>query len=154
MKTAEDMLKDKDMDIISVTPDTPIIDALRIMLKNQIGAILIKEGDKIVGIWTERDLMRNTVSAGFNPNTAKIGDYMTTGIKSAPITNTVHMLQDKFLGLRLRHLLIEKEGEYVGLLSTGDVIKASLQEKDQELNKLNAIVSWEYYENWRWRKKK
>jgi signal-transduction protein with cAMP-binding, CBS, and nucleotidyltransferase domain len=124
------------------------------MLKNQIGAMLVKEGDKIIGIWTERDLMRNIVSAGFDPNTAKIGDYMTTGIKSAPITDTVYMLKDKFLGLRLRHLVIEKEGQYVGLLSTGDVIKTSLQEKDQELHKLNAIVSWEYYENWRWRKKK
>jgi CBS domain-containing protein len=154
MKTAEDILRDKEIDIISVTPDTTIIEAIRIMLKNQIGAILVKEGDKIIGIWTERDLMRNIVSAGFDPNTAKIGDYMTTGIKSAPITDTVYMLKDKFLGLRLRHLVIEKEGQYVGLLSTGDVIKTSLQEKDQELHKLNAIVSWEYYENWRWRKKK
>ena len=154
MKTAEDLLKDKEIDIISVTPDTPVIEAIRIMLKNQIGAILVKEGEKIVGIWTERDLMRNTVSAGFDPNTAKISDYMTTGIKTAPISDTVYMLKDKFLGLRLRHLVIEKEGRYVGLLSTGDVIRASLQEKDQELHKLNAIVSWEYYENWRWRKKK
>ena len=61
------------------------------------------------------------------------------------------MLKDKFLGLKLRHLLIEKEGKYIGLLSIGDVIKASIQEKDQELKNLNAMVSWEYYENWRWK---
>jgi signal-transduction protein with cAMP-binding, CBS, and nucleotidyltransferase domain len=78
---------------------------------------------------------------------------MSTGLKSATHTDTVYMLKDKFLGLRLRHLLIEKEGKYIGLLSTGDIIKASLREKDLELKDLNAIVSWEYYENWRWRKR-
>jgi signal-transduction protein with cAMP-binding, CBS, and nucleotidyltransferase domain len=154
MKTAEEILQEKDIEIISVSHDTSIIDALHIMIKNQIGAILIKQNDEITGIWTERDLMRNTVSANFNPQEAKIGDYMTTGLISAPHTDTVYQLLDKFLGMRLRHLLIKKEEKYIGLLSTGDVIKASLQQKDQELKDLNAIVSWEYYENWRWQPKK
>jgi signal-transduction protein with cAMP-binding, CBS, and nucleotidyltransferase domain len=154
MKTAEQILQDKETDLISVTPETPITEALRLMIKNHIGAILIKDKEIIVGIWTERDLMRNTVSAGFDPQTAQIGDYMTTSLPSAPHTDTVYQLLDKFLGMRLRHLLIQKNGDYIGLLSTGDVIKASLQEKDQELKALNAIVSWEYYENWQWRKKR
>lgn len=154
MKTAEEMLKEKDIDIISVSHDATVQDAINIMIKNQIGAIIIKKEQEIVGIWTERDLMRNILTAGFDPKKANIGDYMITGLKSAPHTDTVYMLTDKFLGLRLRHLLIEKEGKFIGVLSTGDVIKASLQEKDQELQELNAIVSWEYYENWKWRKKK
>jgi CBS domain-containing protein len=153
MKTAEDILQEKGNQIISVSPDSTIYDALRIMIENQIGAILIKQEDKIIGIWTERDLMRNTVTAGFNPKTAIISEYMSTGLKTAPYNDTVYALQDKFLGLKLRHLLIEKNGEYIGLLSVGDVIKASLIEKDQELKALNSMVSWEYYENWRWKKK-
>ncbi|MEJ2536517.1 MAG: CBS domain-containing protein [Calditrichia bacterium] len=151
MKTAEQMIKEKGNHLISVSPDTTIYDALRLMIEKQIGAILVKKDDEIVGIWTERDLMRNTVTAGFDARTAKIGDYMTTGLKSAPAGDTVYMLKDKFLGLKLRHLLIEKEGKYIGLLSVGDVIKASIQEKDRELKDLNAMVSWEYYENWRWK---
>ncbi len=154
METAERILQDKEVDIIAVSPETTIAEALRLMIKNQIGAILIKKGEKIVGIWTERDLMRNTVTANFNPATAKIGDYMTTGLLSAPHDNTCYQLLDRFLGLRLRHLLIEKEGKYIGLISTGDVIRACLQAKDEELRKLNAMVSWEYYENWRWKKKR
>jgi len=151
MKTAEQMINEKGNHLISVSPNTSIYDALRLMIEKQIGAILVKKGDEIVGIWTERDLMRNTVTAGFDAQKAKIGDYMTTGLKSAPASDTVYMLKDKFLGLKLRHLLIEKEGKYIGLLSIGDVIKASIQEKDQELKNLNAMVSWEYYENWRWK---
>jgi CBS domain-containing protein len=153
MRTAAEILQDKDSQIISVTPDTTIIEALRVMIKNHIGGILIQEGDNIVGIWTERDLMRNSITANFDVKVAKIKDYMTTGLLSAPHTDTVYQLLDKFLGMRLRHLLIEKDGSYIGLLSIGDVIRATLLEKDVELRKLNAIVSWEYYENWQWRKK-
>ena len=153
MRTAVEILQDKDSHIVSVAPDTTIIEALRVMIKNQIGGILIQEGDKIVGIWTERDLMRNSITANFDVKVAKIKDYMTTGLLSAPHTDTVYQLLDKFLGMRLRHLLIEKDGSYIGLLSIGDVIKATLQEKDAELKELNAIVSWDYYENWQKRKK-
>jgi signal-transduction protein with cAMP-binding, CBS, and nucleotidyltransferase domain len=153
MRTAEDIVKEKNFEIISVPPDSSINDALQLMIKNQIGAMLVKKGEEIVGIWTERDLMRNTVTAGFNPNTAKIGDYMTTGLLSAPHDNSCYELLDKFLGMRLRHLLIKKDEKYIGLISVGDVIKSCLQAKDDELRKLNKFVSWEYYENWRWRKK-
>ena len=84
MRTAEEILKDKDYEIVSVSPETTISDALQLMIKKQIGAMLIKDKEEIVGIWTERDLMRNTVTGGFDPATAKIGDYMTTGLLWAP----------------------------------------------------------------------
>ena len=153
MRNAEEILKDKEYEIVSVSPETTISEALQLMIKNQIGAMLIEDKEEIVGIWTERDLMRNTVAGGFDPNTAKIGDYMTTGLLSAPHDNTCYELLDKFLGMRLRHLLITKEEKYIGLVSIGDVIKSCLQAKDEELRKLNKYISWEFYENWGWRKK-
>ena len=154
MKTAVEILQDKDSHIISVEPDTTIIDALRVMIKNHIGGVLIQDGDNIVGIWTERDLMRNSLTADFDVKTARIKDYMTTGLLSAPHSDTVYQLLDKFLGMRLRHLLIEKDGNYLGLLSIGDVIRATLQEKDLEMQELKSMMSWEFYEDWKWRKKK
>ena len=150
MKTAEDMVRDKGGEIISVVADTTIHQALQVMVDHRVGATLIRENDQIVGIWTERDLMRNTLIEGFDPEQARIGDYMVAPIRSAPHTDTVYNLMDKFLGLRLRHLPIEKDGEYIGLLSVGDVMKANLQEKTRELESLNAVVSWEYYEDWHW----
>ena len=153
MRTAEQIVRDKDRRLIAVSPDATIAEALRLMIDNQIGAMLIKESDQIVGIWTERDLLRNTMTAGFYPETARIGDYMSRGLPSAPHDDSCFQLLDKFLGLRRRHLLIKKDDQYLGLLSIGDVIKSCLQAKDEELRKLNAFVSWEYYENWRWRKK-
>ncbi len=154
MFTAEDILKEKDFDIISVEPENLVSDALKIMMDHNIGSILIKKDDDIIGIWTERDLMRNVLKPDFDINTALIGDYMTKGLLSAPHNSSIYQLLDIFLGRRLRHILIEKEGKYIGLLSTGDVIKASLNKKTKELEDLNAIFKWDYYENWKFKKGK
>jgi len=154
MKTAEDILNEKSRDIISVSPDTLVLDALNTMCENKIGSIIVKDKGDIVGIWTERNLMYNTMTDGFDHKTARIGDYMTTRLFSAPHSASVYQLLDIFLGRRLRHLLIEKEKKYIGFLSIGDVVKASLQDKAEELNALQAIFNWEYYEDWKWTKKK
>lgn len=149
MKTAEEIVREKARDIISVTPDTSIEEALQLMVYHKIGAIMVKEDDAIVGIWTERDLMHDVLQEGFNIKEARIGDYMTTGLVSAPSTDSSYELMDKFLGMRLRHLLIEKNGQYIGMLSAGDAMKETLLEKTREYEALNFQVSWDYYENWR-----
>ena len=154
MKTAEAIIEMKAMGnkLISVTSDTVVHDALRVILENKIHAILVRDGEELVGIWTERDLMENSVTPGFDPKTTRISEVMVTGLQSAPHSANIYMLLDKFLGIHLRHLLIEKDGKYIGLLSVGDVIKAEIREKNHELKELNAMVSWEYYENWGWDK--
>lgn len=149
MKTAEEILQQKARDIISVTPQTTIFEALQKMVHHKIGAILVEQDNEIVGIWTERDLMHDTLRADFDIKKALIGEYMTTGLLSAPHTDSCYELMDKFLGMRLRHLLIEKNGEYIGMLSSGDVMKETLLEKTHEYESLNFEVSWDYYENWR-----
>ncbi len=63
------------------------------------------------------------------------------------------VLEEMFLGLFIRHILVEKDNRYVGLLSIGDVIRASLLEKDGKIKELNSIASWQYYEDWCWKKK-
>lgn len=150
MKTAEEIVKEQAHDIACVSPETTIKEALVEMTSLNIGAIMVKEGSNYVGIWTERDLMRNVLMDGFNPDTALIKDYMTRTLQYAEHSETIWQLQDKFLGLRIRHLLIKKGDNYIGMVSSGDVTRHGLNEKTDELKKLNKMVSWEYYENWRW----
>lgn len=150
MRTAEDIIREKNREILSVSADTLIHEALQVMVEHKVGAIMIEENNKIIGVWTERDLMRNTLDEGFDPKSAAVGNYMVTKLHSAPHTDSVYNLMDKFLGLRVRHLPVEKHGEYIGLLSIGDVIRANLYEKTRELEALNAVVGWEYYEQWNW----
>ena len=153
MKTAEHILDEKGTDIVAVDRTTRIFDALKLMLQKNVGAVIVERDGDPVGIWTARDLMRNSTEKDFDPHTARVADYMSTGILSAPYNDTAYSLMDKFLGRRVNHLLIEKEGRYIGLLSSGDVMRATLQEKTEELSRLNRMVSWEYYEEWRWKPK-
>lgn len=152
MKTAFEILNEKNRDVICVSPETTIIDAIKQMSEHRIGAILVKDNDRITGIWTERDLMSNMLNPGFNPDRALIQDYMTKEPHNVSHNSTIFNLLDTFLGRRHRHLLIEKEGKVIGILSQGDVIRASLMEKSKELDELNAKYNWEYYEDWKWNK--
>jgi CBS domain-containing protein len=155
MKTAEELLHEKGNEIFSVSPETSVEEVLRLMIDKHIASIVVKRDDKIIGIWSDRDLMKDCLSPDFHPSTAKIGDYMSTTIATAPYTDTVYQLADKFTGRRVRHLLIIKDNAYIGILSVGDVLVNALREKDEELKKLNATASWDYYEDWqRWKKKK
>jgi CBS domain-containing protein len=151
MKTAKDMIRDKGGDILCVPVGTTVMDALKTMNENKVGAIIATRDGKPAGIWTERDLLRNTLDAAFKPQTTLIDDVMTKTIVTAPSTDTVYNLMDKFLGLRIRHLIVEENDEIIGMVSSGDVMKASIQEKDEELKQLNTMVGWDYYENWCWR---
>jgi len=149
MRLAIDLLLEKDRPMISVTPETTLFDALQIMVENNIGAIVISENDRVTGIWTERDLMHAAAKADFNPQTVLIKDYMRTGLKTVNFDEPIYKLQDRILGMFVRHLFVVKDEKIIGLLSAGDITRACLLERTKELES----VSWEYYENWRWERK-
>jgi CBS domain-containing protein len=130
MKTADDLMKGKPKGLISVSPESTVQEALRIMVERNIGAILVEKDGEILGIWSERDFMRNSLQAGFDITAARVGDYMTTALHSAPRDTPLIKLQEMFLGLFIRHVLLEK---------------------DEQLRELNTMASWEYYENWKWK---
>jgi signal-transduction protein with cAMP-binding, CBS, and nucleotidyltransferase domain len=149
MKTAEDIVKDKKTEIVSVSYDQTVQQVCQLMVDSKIGAILVKNKSSYVGIWTERDLLRNFTAPDFDPHTARIGDYMTTRVHSVSHDTPIHKIEEMFLGLFVRHLPVDKDGETIGMISIGDVLRASLLEKEQQFKELNEFVNWDYYENWR-----
>ncbi len=148
-RTAKDILQEKGGHLVTINSDATVYQALTVMTQNKVGAIVIVEEDKIVGIWTERDLMFRALEEGFDPKTARLRDNMSVNLISANVNETAYQLYDKFLGRRIRHLLVEEGGDYIGILSVGDVMKANLQQASEELQELNEMVSLEYYENWK-----
>jgi signal-transduction protein with cAMP-binding, CBS, and nucleotidyltransferase domain len=153
-RTAEDIINEKGSEIFCVSPNTIIHDALKIMNEKKIGAILIEDAGKICGIWTERDLMQDLILPGFDPKTAKIGDYMTKQLKTCSNDTPVYKMADMLLGLRIRHLIVERDGKHIGLLSAGDIIRAGLQFRTEEWKELDRIVRLKFYDEWKWQKKK
>lgn len=147
-RTAEDILDEKGSDIISIGPDAVIANALTKMAERNVGAMLVRSGSEYVGIWTERDLMKNVLIEGFDIHTAKIGDYMTRGLIFAQHNDIIYNMIDKFLGRRIRHLLIQRDKQVIGVLSPGDVMRAGLQQRTEELEQMRDIVTLEYYDKW------
>ena len=149
MYTAEQIIKEKEAKIISVDEKATVGEALKKMSDNKIGAIVVTSNDKIVGIWTERDLVNNLADSCFDCDKSLVSEYMTKELVTAPYDFSVYKLLDVFLGRRLRHLFIKKDNEIIGLISQGDVTKASLNEKSRELDELNKAYNWDYYETWK-----
>ncbi|MGB4247458.1 MAG: CBS domain-containing protein [Pseudohongiellaceae bacterium] len=148
-RTARDILKEKGGHMVTISSEATVYQAVKIMTQNRVGSIVVVDEGRIVGIWTERDLMYRVIDEGFNPKTELIGHTMTKTLISANVNDQAFQLYDKFLGRRIRHLLIEEDGEYVGILSVGDVMRANLQQRAEEYKDLNEMVSLEYYENWK-----
>ena len=123
MKTTEDIINEVHRDITAVTKETSAYDAVQTMVAKKVGAILVKDGDEIVGIWTERDMLRNVLSPEFDIKTSKIGELMVRGVYSIGHDVTVNKLLDTFMENGTRYLLVEKNKQYIGLVSIGDAIR-------------------------------
>jgi signal-transduction protein with cAMP-binding, CBS, and nucleotidyltransferase domain len=150
MPTAEDILNDKNRTLIIIDHRQTLFDAVETMVAQRIGAILVSQEKAIVGIWTERDLLNQVSTPDFDLRTTMIGDVMTHPVRHVAHDATLEHLQDMFLGLYIRHILVKKFEKDIGLISIGDVTRAGLMDKDRQIKELHKIASWEYYENWGW----
>jgi len=149
--TASSILSAKTRDLVSVEPQTTVAEALEKMVAKRVGAVLVMQDEQVVGIWTERDLMQNTLDPEFDPRSTPILRYMSQPLYFARADEQAYLLLDRFLGLRVRHLIVKDEmGRVLGLISQGDVVKAMLRYKAEKSNELR----WQYYETWGWDKAK
>ena len=153
MKTAEAIIAEKNSEVVAVSKDQTLFEAIQLMNEKKIGAIRVNDGDDLVGIWTERDYLRNSGDPEFNPQKTTVGEYMSSPLHFAPHDANLTQLEEMFVGLYLRHIPVQKDGQFIGMVSIGDVLRASLLDKDRQIKQLNSLASWQYYENWGWDRK-
>jgi CBS domain-containing protein len=152
MITAEAIMGMIDKKPVTVPDSMKIIDVVRIIVESKSGAVCVEKNGQIKGLWSERDLMRNILDGGFDINTARVGDYMMDEIHVISHTARLEEIEDKFVGLYVRHLFVAKEGKIIGVITARDAMAADLNIKSDEVRNLKTYVSLEYYENWRWKK--
>jgi CBS domain-containing protein len=152
-QTAEDIINERGSELFTIGPDAFVTDAIALMTHKKVGCILVEEEGELVGIWTERDLLNNALKPGFDLKKAKLRDHMKTKLIYAQHDDIIYHLIDKFLGLRVRHLLIQRDNKCIGMLSAGDVMRAALQQRTEELERMRDLVKLDYYDEWRWQKK-
>ena len=101
--------------------DSTITEAVAEMNKHRIGSILVLEGGRIEGIFTERDVLLRVVGAGVDPRTVKVADVMSRNVHTIPSSTTVEQTMVLFAERRCRHIPVVDNGQLKGLISIGDI---------------------------------
>ena len=129
-------------EVHSVAPDATVFDALRLMAEKNIGAVLVLEGDRLVGILSERDYARKMVLHGKNSRETSVREVMTDEVVGVAPGWTCGECMALMTERHIRHLPVMDDGRLVGVISIGDVVRAVVQEQLSTISSLeNYIMS-------------
>lgn len=141
MRTVRQLLEGKPAEVISIGPDAAVIDAVRTMAERGIGALLVMEGPRLAGILSERDYARKIVLQGRSSRETPVRDIMTAEVVTvAPEHSCAHCMQ-VVTERRIRHLPVVEDGEVVGILSIGDLVRAVIEQQQHELEQLQRYIA-------------
>lgn len=139
--TVGEVLERKGREIHAVSPDTSVYDALQLMADKNVGAVLILDDGHLVGIMSERDYARKVVLAGKLSRGTKARDIMTPNPICVETRQTIGECMAIMTHRRVRHLPVLEEGQLVGLVSIGDVVKAVIAEQEYVIEQLEHFIT-------------
>lgn len=140
MKTVRQLLEAKGNRVFSVAPASPVYDALLIMAENRIGALVVLEGEHLVGIFSERDYAREVVLKGKTSRTTPVRDIMSTSVITVSPDHMVDDCMNLMSGKRIRHLPVLENGMVVGVLSIGDLVKETIAYQQFLIKQLESYI--------------
>ncbi|MFG0252659.1 MAG: CBS domain-containing protein, partial [Phycisphaerales bacterium JB038] len=129
-----------DNSVATVTCEATIYDAAHLMNERRIGSVVVLEGDKVVGILTERDVLTRIVTQQKKPEETLVRDVMTTPVAVASLSTTSDELRAVMRDRRIRHIPIVEAGKLVGLVSIGDLNVAKHQEQEDTIRYLEQYI--------------
>ena len=141
MGTVNEILNSKGREVWSITPDHTVFEALRLMAEKDVGALLVMEGTKLVGLVTERDYARKIVLAGKSSRETPVREAMTTRVLCARPDQTVEECMALMTDKRTRHLPIVDHKHVIGMVSIGDLVKAIIREQRFVIEQLQHYIS-------------
>lgn len=142
MKTLQQILNDKKhKEVISIAPHRPVFDALIVLAEYKIGALVVLEGEKLVGIFSERDYAREVILKGRSSKTTPISDVMTHKVLSAKPGDLVEDAMSLMSEKRIRHLPVVENNKVIGVLSIGDLVKETINYQQELIKQLQNYIS-------------
>lgn len=139
--TVEQLLARKGHEYFFVRPDASMAEAVAMYGKLNVGALLVCDGDRLVGMLSERDCVRRVMALHADPETTEVRDVMTPGPICVAPTETIDHCMAVMSDSRIRHLPVVLYGRIVGVISMGDVVHATLMEKEQLIDELEGYIS-------------
>lgn len=138
----QQILKSKaSSDIVSVTPDTLVSAASQVLAKHRIGSVVVSsDGKEPAGILSERDIVRELAKSGARCLTSRVDEFMTRTVVTAQVDMSADDVLRTMTEGRFRHMPVTKDGEMIGLITLGDVVKARLSQLSMEKEALEGMI--------------
>ena len=140
MTTVRQLLDRKDRAVLSVGPETPVLEAIRAMAEHHIGALLVMNGEVLAGIVSERDYARKVILLGRSSSDTPVRDIMTTPVLTVSPETSVEQCMQLVTDKRVRHLPVVEAGRVVGMVSIGDLVKAVIAAQQQQIEQLESYI--------------
>lgn len=140
MQSMAQLLAAKGSQVWSISPDATVFDGLRLMAEKNIGALLIVEDGRPVGIMSERDYARKIILEGRSSRETRVGSIMTTMLVAAGPADSIAQGMAIMTRERIRHLPVVHAGKVLGLVSIGDLVKATIDEQQFTIEQLERYI--------------
>jgi len=141
MKTVQQILNSKSVQIFSVTPETSVLAALQLMTEKNISAVLIMNNEHLQGIFTERDYARKIVLHGKSSKDTSISEAMTANPITLAPTDSIELCMQLITDKHIRHLPIAVADKVIGMVSIGDVVKFIIADQQQTISQLESYIN-------------
>jgi CBS domain-containing protein len=144
VETIGSILKTKGPQIWSVAPDATVFDAIALMARKSVGAVLVISEGRPVGIVSERDYARKVILQGRSSKDTRVLDIMTVGLVTVTPGNTIDECMRIMTHHRIRHLPVIDRGDLVGIVSIGDLVNAVIADQAQTIDQLHTYIGNKY----------
>ncbi len=140
MKTVRQMIDEKSQELLSVAPETTVFEALQIMKDFDIGALVVLDKGRLVGIFSERDYARKVILLGKSSKDTLVSEIMTIRVMYVNPENTVDECMALMTEKRVRHLPVVLSQSVVGVISIGDIVREMLSEQKFIISQLEQYI--------------
>lgn len=142
MNTVAQLLEAKNPDIWSIAPDASVFDAIKLMAEKSIGAVLVLEKGKLIGIMSERDYARKVILKSRASRETPVKDIMTEKLICVNPDNTIDECMSIMTEKKIRHLPVLDNKKLTGIISIGDVVRSIIVDHEHTIQQLENYITW------------
>jgi CBS domain-containing protein len=140
MKTVSSVINRKQVPPITIRPDSTVVDALQVMADKNIGSLVVMDGEKYLGIVTERDYSRKIVLQGKSSTSTRVDEIMSTDLPSVKLTDTIEHCMQLMSDRNIRYLPVFENDRLAGIISMSDVVKETILAQKETIHALESYI--------------
>lgn len=142
--TVRELLRDKSGEVWTTTPETTVYDAIRLMGEKNVGALVVVDQGEVVGVLSERDYSRKVVLRGRTSRDTKVDEILSRPAVTVRRREGIEKCMELMTSKRIRHLPVVEDGELIGLVSMGDLVRWVMETQSQTIQQLHGYIAGEY----------